>query len=75
MELSFLPQEDCSKNQDWAGDQVLVALSLPSLPVAVPLPFSQAFGSLVVLTVSPIELFVPPIGLFLGRVVLPFLSM
>jgi len=82
VELFFLPQEDCSRNQDWVGDQVLAALSLPLVvlslppfPVAILLPFSQAFGSPVVLTVSPIELFVPLVGLILGPIALPFLSM
>ena len=75
VELFFPPQEDCSRSQDWVGDQVLIALFLPPFPVAVLLPFSQAFGSPVVLTGYPVELSVPLVGLFLGLVVLPFLSM
>ena len=56
-------------------DQVLVALFLPPLLVAIPPSFPQAFASLVVLIVSPVELSKPPVGLVLGLVVLPFLSM
>ena len=75
LELFFLPLEGCVRRQDWPRDQVLVALLLPPLPVVF-LPFlSQAFESLVVLTMSPVELYEPLVGLFLGPAVLPFLSM
>ena len=75
VELFFPPQENCSRSEDWARDLVLVALFLSPFPLDILLSFSQAFGSPVVLTGSHVELFVHPIGLFLGLVVLPFLSM
>ena len=75
MGLSFLPQVDCNRRQDEVGEQVHVSLVLPPSPMAVLLSFSQAFGSHVVLAVSPVELFEPIVGLCLGPVVLPFPSM
>ena len=75
VELFFPPQEYCSRSQDWVRGQVLVALFLPPFPLAILLSFSQAFGSPIVLTVSPVELSVPLVRLFLAPIVLPFLSM
>ena len=68
VELSFLLQGDGNRRQGWVGDQVLVALQLPSSPLATLPLFSQGVGSPVALTVSSVELSMPPIGLFLGPV-------